>query len=405
MTKIEDDMDKSYKTASRLLQVQFTQSPELAQQFGQLEKLVPIVVKGQHDHIEQIFQALDLRYEPATLDTLSNVNPAPERPIFINCSSSEPNRKTITLLNEHAHNGGIVITTDWCLHHIVEKAFPDYIRWTKTKTCSSDESFPVEFILDDLKEKHHDLTPSWFVENSSYPLEILKGDEVKVLFQSLEFGKKYKCNSALAVGFPVGKGGVIHYVSHLYAQMVELRGAKDAQASCNFAQDMGVDPSALGDLGNQTSAGSVKAAYSTILTAVKSGTFDFGKKGKAGVPATEAKMAASKVGSGDRFKLTAEEPILYHGTEKKKYEVDLGPLERELILGRFPECDVSVLHSSVSRRHAALYPVNSHIELRDLGSKNYTFINGARITSPAPISYGDRISFGPECSLRVQHCG
>ncbi len=401
MTKINsDEMDQSYRTASRLLQVQFSQSPELAQQFGQLDKVNPIVVKGMHDHIELIFQALNFRYEPATLSTLSKIKLTPERPIFINCGSSEPNRNTIALLNEHVHEGGVVITTDWCLHHIVEKAFPDYIQWTKTQTGANNESFPVEFVLNEFKDNHN-LAPSWFVENSSYPLQILKPEEVRVILKSDEFGKKYDCNPALAVGFPMGKGGVIHYVSHLYAQMVELRGAKDAQASCNFAEEMGVDAGVLGDLGKQTSAGSVKAAYSTILTAVKSGTFHFGKKD---VPATEAKMAASKVGSGDRFKLTAEEPVLSYGVKKETYEVNLGPLERELILGRSLECEViCVSNSLVSRHHAALCPRNSHLELRDLGSRNYTFVNGERITSPTPISYGDRIGLGPECSLRVQH--
>jgi pSer/pThr/pTyr-binding forkhead associated (FHA) protein len=61
-------------------------------------------------------------------------------------------------------------------------------------------------------------------------------------------------------------------------------------------------------------------------------------------------------------------------------------------IGRMPDNDVSILDSSVSRRHAAiLIHVNESCELHDTASKNGTFLNGARITGATPIKTGDQV--------------
>lgn len=50
-----------------------------------------------------------------------------------------------------------------------------------------------------------------------------------------------------------------------------------------------------------------------------------------------------------------------------------------LRIGR-EECDLCIPHGSVSRRHAELVPVQGGWRLVDLGSKNGSFINGARVS-------------------------
>jgi hypothetical protein len=61
-------------------------------------------------------------------------------------------------------------------------------------------------------------------------------------------------------------------------------------------------------------------------------------------------------------------------------------------IGRMPDNDVSILDSSVSRRHAAiLVHVNDGCELHDTASKNGTYLNGQRIAGPTPIKAGDEI--------------
>jgi hypothetical protein len=51
------------------------------------------------------------------------------------------------------------------------------------------------------------------------------------------------------------------------------------------------------------------------------------------------------------------------------------------LLGRHPACDVQLLDGRVSGEHASLHWVGSHWELRDLGSRNGTFLEGRRLAS------------------------
>lgn len=65
------------------------------------------------------------------------------------------------------------------------------------------------------------------------------------------------------------------------------------------------------------------------------------------------------------------------------------------VLGRAPGCDLVVAHLAVSRRHAELrHAPAGTLELRDLASRNGTFLHGERI-AVAPIAPGDRFALGP----------
>ena len=65
-----------------------------------------------------------------------------------------------------------------------------------------------------------------------------------------------------------------------------------------------------------------------------------------------------------------------------------------LVLGRALSSDLPVLDPTVSRRHAELVIEPSAVQLKDLGSSNGTFVNGARITTTTTIRMGDRVVFG-----------
>src|SRR3954453_4149806 len=64
-----------------------------------------------------------------------------------------------------------------------------------------------------------------------------------------------------------------------------------------------------------------------------------------------------------------------------------------LIIGRAPTCDVPVFDPTISRRHAELVCDEENVTLRDLGSSNGTFVNGARVTE-ATLAVDDLIAFG-----------
>lgn len=73
-------------------------------------------------------------------------------------------------------------------------------------------------------------------------------------------------------------------------------------------------------------------------------------------------------------------------------------VERTLVVGRDPSCDIMISDRQISRYHARFTPSEEGVLLEDLGSKNGTFYNGARIEEPVLLVDGDLI----QISL-VQH--
>ena len=67
--------------------------------------------------------------------------------------------------------------------------------------------------------------------------------------------------------------------------------------------------------------------------------------------------------------------------------------EGVLHVGRLPEADVCITHSSVSRQHATLTTTQSKSLVRDLGSRHGTWLNDRRVTEAA-VQGGDRLRFG-----------
>jgi hypothetical protein len=91
------------------------------------------------------------------------------------------------------------------------------------------------------------------------------------------------------------------------------------------------------------------------------------------------------------------------GVDKRRPVARLIPLSQqgdvivldvlETAVGRAPENDLVIGAAEVSREHARLRRVGDTLEVRDLGSRNGTWVNGKRTTSHSARS-GDEIAFG-----------
>jgi predicted component of type VI protein secretion system len=71
----------------------------------------------------------------------------------------------------------------------------------------------------------------------------------------------------------------------------------------------------------------------------------------------------------------------------------------ELVIGRDEQCDVVVPELQVSRRHASISLQDDGYILKDLGSKNGTFVNGRELDSPYALQDGDEIQIAYCCKL------
>jgi pSer/pThr/pTyr-binding forkhead associated (FHA) protein len=70
-------------------------------------------------------------------------------------------------------------------------------------------------------------------------------------------------------------------------------------------------------------------------------------------------------------------------------------LTRTLLIGRAEDCDVQVESEFVSAHHCVVLLDEYTLRLRDLGSKNGTYVNGRKIgTHMVTLLHGDTLSIG-----------
>jgi len=114
-----------------------------------------------------------------------------------------------------------------------------------------------------------------------------------------------------------------------------------------------------------------------------------------------AKLLRTVYGFGYAFSgETIEERPAGRGASERRFllsrdeqEIPLAP--GETVLGRDPLVPGRIDDSTVSRRHARISVTGKTALIRDLGSKNGTFVNGKRVAAkPLKLSDGDEIQLG-----------
>lgn len=67
------------------------------------------------------------------------------------------------------------------------------------------------------------------------------------------------------------------------------------------------------------------------------------------------------------------------------------PIDREVVMGRSNECDITLGVAHLSRRHARLFFSGDQLEVEDLRSSNGTYVNGKRVERSL-LRAGDELS-------------
>jgi pSer/pThr/pTyr-binding forkhead associated (FHA) protein len=73
---------------------------------------------------------------------------------------------------------------------------------------------------------------------------------------------------------------------------------------------------------------------------------------------------------------------------------ELALMEGAQVIGRAPEASIQIELPGVSRHHARISVVGGRATIEDLGSKNGTFVNGQRISTPVALAAADEIRVG-----------
>lgn len=236
-------MQDAYKAAASLSRRLIER--DKPQDAKHLARTQVVIVAGCYDRGEQLF---DLCQIPRTLVAAADVarhDFDPDQILYVNCPG-EMEPRGLEKVRSFVERGGMLVTTDWALKHVVEKAFPGLIAYNGHATA--DDVVRVVFekvedgFLDGLLDSNDD--PVWWLEGSSYPIRILDPARVTTLVSSQEMGAKYG-ERPIVVAFEVGLGKVYHMTSHFYLQRAETRTARHASPSARYAQEKGI---ALADL-------------------------------------------------------------------------------------------------------------------------------------------------------------
>jgi pSer/pThr/pTyr-binding forkhead associated (FHA) protein len=81
-------------------------------------------------------------------------------------------------------------------------------------------------------------------------------------------------------------------------------------------------------------------------------------------------------------------------TGKHKGRKVLFPPEGTLLIGRDPECHLRLASTDVSRKHCEVSKTPNGVVVKELGSRNGTFIDGFLISSSAPLNPGSVLRVG-----------
>ena len=235
-------MGKAYKASAKILKAKMKK--ERAEDLKLLETAhddAIAIVKGIYDKIETVMDLLGLDYILLEGEAVGRIEFREDQLLIVNCPGNQIDKEGIDEIKRFVEIGGFLITTDWAILHILEKAFPGYVKYTGKATSDDvvsievvDKSHP--FLMGIFADKSN---PQWWLEGSSYPIQILPEhqNDVKVLVKSKELKKKYG-EEPVVITFNYGNGTILHMISHYYLQRSELRDSRHKKSGKAYAEEM-----------------------------------------------------------------------------------------------------------------------------------------------------------------------
>ena len=100
---------------------------------------------------------------------------------------------------------------------------------------------------------------------------------------------------------------------------------------------------------------------------------------------------------GDAYEPSPPTPPRVNGCVRGWLVLPTGPMclrDGEYVLGRNEDATVRFDSLSVSRHHSRIRVSRDVVTIEDFPSRNGTFLNGERLTAPAPLAEGDEITLG-----------
>ncbi|MHA2037725.1 MAG: hypothetical protein ACW98X_14905 [Promethearchaeota archaeon] len=262
-------MEQAYKASSKILEKRMAKERPLDLEIlKKVSESSIIIVTGSYDRVETVLDMIQIPYVLIQPEEVGQIELKPDQILIINCPGNIHDEALIKV-QTFVKQGGFLFTTDWSLQNVLEKIFPEFVRYNQRPT--GDDCVAVQVVdktnkfLEGLFKA--DEEPIWWLESSSYPIEILDKEQVKVLVTSKEMEKKYG-EAPIVITFDFGDGGtVLHMTSHYYLQRAELRTDRHKMSAKDYVQsEMAFSDEEAEEMKNDLeglSLGEAESAYST----------------------------------------------------------------------------------------------------------------------------------------------
>lgn len=232
-------MEQAYKASSKILEKKMGKERPLDLEIlKKVKESSIIIVSGSYDRVETVLDMINVPYVLIAPEEVNQIELNPNQILIINCPGNIYD-DALPKVKEFVKRGGFLFTTDWALLNILEKIFPEYVKYNQRPT--TDDCVAVQVVdksnkfLEGLFKA--DEEPIWWLESSSYPIRILDKQKVKILVTSREMEQKYG-EAPIVITFDFGDGGtVLHMTSHYYLQRAELRTKRHKMSAKEYIQN------------------------------------------------------------------------------------------------------------------------------------------------------------------------
>ncbi|TFG01160.1 MAG: hypothetical protein EU541_00120 [Promethearchaeota archaeon] len=262
-------MKKAYNASAKIMEKRMEKErPEDFQILKKVSKSSIVIVKGTYDKVELVLDLINIPYLLIDSNQFNQIELNPNQILIINCPGNGM-EESLTKIKDFVKQGGFLFTTDWALSTILEQIFPDFLKYNQRPT--QDDCVAVEIVDKNNKFLEGifkaDEKPIWWLESSSYPIQILDPKKVQILVKSEEMKQKYG-QDPIVITFNYGDGGtVLHMTSHYYLQRSELRTNRHMKSAADYAmEEMAFSKEEVMEIEkelNGVSLGEAESAYST----------------------------------------------------------------------------------------------------------------------------------------------
>ncbi|MHC4401483.1 MAG: hypothetical protein ACYTG0_17565 [Planctomycetota bacterium] len=259
------DMARAYNLAALAVRQRLgEQHPERLDALDRLTEQDVVVYKGDHDSVQEVLRRLRV---PFQLDPKAKrLHKA--RVAFANCTGNA-HKVLRSEAEPFVAAGGWLVSTDWSLKSVVEPCFPGTIRH-KQGHNSADEVVAVEPNLDSLWSDVVVLgaDPQWWLEVSSYPIEVVDSERVRVEAASHELLVRYDA-PVVSARFDWHDGHVYHVISHMWLKRTRMPRQPRYRGPCTdfLAAGMKLSEEGIAQVLGQAKLGADQVNFATLQSA------------------------------------------------------------------------------------------------------------------------------------------